>query len=104
MRGENIYPGEVEKLLERHPGVLQAAVLSAEDEIKGQIPIAFVVRSQDATVDEHELKQFALSHGPAYAHPRAIAFLDALPVGGTHKVDRAALKPQAAQLARGLNR
>lgn len=102
--GENIYPGEVEKLLERHPGVLQAAVLPADDEIKGQIPIAFVVRAPDAQVNEDELKQFSLSQGPAYAHPRAIAFLESLPIGGTHKVDRAALKPRAAELAAQLVR
>ena len=41
--GENVYPGEIEKMLERHPAVLQAAVVPVPDEIKGEIPIAFVV-------------------------------------------------------------
>jgi acyl-coenzyme A synthetase/AMP-(fatty) acid ligase len=41
--GENIYPGEVEKLLERHPAVLQCAVVPLADEIKGQLPVAFIV-------------------------------------------------------------
>ena len=44
--GENIYPGEVEKMLEKHPDIDQAAVLPVPDELKGYKPIAFVVRSQ----------------------------------------------------------
>ena len=42
--GENIYPGEVEKMLERHPGIHQAAVIPVPDELKGHKPIAFVVQ------------------------------------------------------------
>ena len=41
--GENIYPTDVERMLERHPGVAQAAVVPVEDEIKGHKPVAFVV-------------------------------------------------------------
>jgi acyl-CoA synthetase (AMP-forming)/AMP-acid ligase II len=102
--GENIYPGEVEKLLERHPGVLQAAILPVEDEIKGQIPIAFIVKAEGANVTAEEIKQFALTNGPAYAHPRAVVLLDSLPVGGTHKVDRAALMVAAKDVALALDR
>lgn len=102
--GENIYPGELEKLLERHPSILQASVVPAEDEIKGHIPIAFVVTSPGTVLTQKEVMDFALAKGPAYAHPRAVAFLDTLPVGGTHKVDREQLKPVAADIARKLNR
>ncbi len=102
--GENIYPGEVEKLLERHPAILQAAVIPADDEIKGAIPIAFVVTAPGCTVSEGDLRRFALQHGPAYAHPRAVVFVDALPVGGTHKVDRRALVDQATAAAEALAR
>jgi acyl-CoA synthetase (AMP-forming)/AMP-acid ligase II len=102
--GENIYPGEIEKLLERHPAILQSSVVPAEDEIKGHIPIAFVVKAPGAEITDHAVKQFALANGPAYAHPRAVVFLDALPIGGTHKVDREILKPIAADLVRSLNR
>ena len=41
--GENIYPGEVEKVIERIPEVMQACVVPVNDEIKGQKPVAFVV-------------------------------------------------------------
>ena len=42
--GENIYPADVERMLERHPEIAQAAVVPIEDEIKGQKPVAFVIR------------------------------------------------------------
>lgn len=102
--GENVYPGEVEKLLERCPGVAQAAVVPAPDEIKGAIPIAFVVRQTGASLDEATVKQFALDNGPAYAHPRVVVFRDALPVASTHKIDRSALVDEAVAVAHVLRR
>ncbi|HEY0302907.1 MAG TPA: hypothetical protein VGC36_16285 [Rhizomicrobium sp.] len=91
-------------MLERHPAVLEAAVVATEDEIKGAIPVAFVVCAPGKTVDAGELKQFALANGPAYSHPRAFAFLDKMPVNGAHKIDRGVLKPQAARLVAELGR
>ena len=85
--GENIYPGEVEMMLERQPGVLQAAVVPLADDIKGQRPVAFIVRRDGSSVTEEEIKAFALDNGPAYQHPRHVDFLDALPLAGTNKID-----------------
>ena len=89
--GENVYPGEVERLLERCPGIAQAAVVPVPDEIKGMIPVAFVVRSAGSTLDEDTVKAFTLREGPAYAHPRIVIFRAEIPVASTHKVDRTAL-------------
>jgi len=102
--GENVYPGEVEKLLERHPAVLEAAVVSVSDEIKGAIPIAFIVKSAEVEVSADEIKAFALEHGPAFSHPRAVVFLDHMPLGGTHKIDKALLSARAADLAKTMDR
>ena len=78
--GENIYPGEVEHMLERHPDIEQAAVVPVADEIKGQKPVAFVVRKPGGHSSEDEVKQFALANAPAYQHPRRVWFLDELPL------------------------
>lgn len=94
--GENVYPGDVERMLERHPGVHQAAVVPVDDDLKGALPVAFVVTEAGAAPTEAALKQFALEHGPAYQHPRAVWFVDELPLAGTAKIDKALLKTQAA--------
>jgi len=101
--GENVYPGEIEKMLERHPAVLQAAVVPVPDEIKGEIPIAFVVL-KDRNLPLEELKRFALESGPAYSHPRAFVVVDELPVATTHKLDKRPLKAQALEAAKALKR
>jgi long-chain acyl-CoA synthetase len=95
--GENIFPGEVEKVLEAHPAVEQAAVVPVDDEIKGQKPVAFVVLRQGAAADEAALKAHALAHAPAYMHPRRIWLIEGLPLAGTNKLDRAALAALARE-------
>jgi acyl-CoA synthetase (AMP-forming)/AMP-acid ligase II len=89
--GENVFPQEVEALLERHPGVQQAAVIAVPHELKGMVPVAFVVRQAGASIGEAALKAFTLAHGPAYAHPRRVVFVEAIPLTGTNKIDRVAL-------------
>jgi acyl-CoA synthetase (AMP-forming)/AMP-acid ligase II len=93
--GENIYPADVERMLERHPAVAQAAVVPIDDAIKGQKPVAFVIAKPGQAPGEDEIKRFALANAPAYAHPRFVWFLDALPLASTNKVDRNALRREA---------
>jgi long-chain acyl-CoA synthetase len=95
--GENIFPGEVEKMLERHPDVIQACVVPVDDDIKGTKPVAFVVRREGSDLDEATLKAFALANAPAYQHPRSIWFVDHLPLASTNKLDRKAMRDMAAQ-------
>jgi long-chain acyl-CoA synthetase len=95
--GENIYPGEVEKMLERHPGIHQAAVIPIPDELKGHKPIAFVVRAGGANLDEQAVKSYALANAPAYQHPRQVIFIDEMPLAGTNKIDKRQLAQQLAR-------
>jgi long-chain acyl-CoA synthetase len=93
--GENVYPGDVEGTLERHPDVLQAAVLPVDHELKGQVPVAFVVARPGSGLTTQDVKEWALAHGPAYQHPRRVFLVPELPLAGTNKIDRAALKARA---------
>jgi long-chain acyl-CoA synthetase len=93
--GENIYPADVERLLERHPDIAQAAVVPIDDDIKGQKPVAFVIRKPGRAPSEDEIKRFALANAPAYQHPRHVWFVDELPLASTNKVDRSALHQDA---------
>ncbi|MBI4014239.1 MAG: acyl--CoA ligase [Candidatus Rokubacteria bacterium] len=96
--GENVYPKEVEDLLLRHPGLKDACVVPASHATKGWVPVAYVVaRDPAAAPSEEALKRFFLERGAPYAHPRRVVFLDRLPLGGTGKLDRAALKRMAAE-------
>lgn len=96
--GENIYPGEVEKMLETNPAIAQACVVPVPDEIRGQKPVAFVVPSAGAQIDEEGVKRYALDNAPPYQHPRRVWFVDVLPLASTNKVDRKLLAERASAL------
>jgi acyl-CoA synthetase (AMP-forming)/AMP-acid ligase II len=95
--GENVWPGEVEKTIERLQGVHQSCVVPVPDEIKGALPFAFVVPRPGAALDEAAVKAHCLAHGPAYAHPRFVEFVSAIPLTATNKPDRRALTEEAAR-------
>ncbi len=95
--GENVYPGEVETMLERHPDITQAIVVPVDDDIKGQKPVAFVILRDGAQLAEQEVKDYALAHAAPYLHPRRVWFLSEFPLAGTNKVDRNALRRQARE-------
>jgi acyl-CoA synthetase (AMP-forming)/AMP-acid ligase II len=95
--GENIYPGDVERMLERHPAVAQACVVPIDDDIKGQKPVAFVIARAGEAPDAEDIKRFALANAPAYQYPRFVWLVDKLPLSSTNKIDRTALKRDAAE-------
>ena len=95
--GENIYPGEVETILEAHPAIAQACVVALPDEIKGTKPAAFVVLRPGQQLTAKDVREYVLARAPAYAHPRQVWFLPDLPLAGTNKIDRKALLSRALQ-------
>jgi long-chain acyl-CoA synthetase len=90
--GENIYPKEVELLLVQHPDIIDAVVMPIAHDVKGLAPAALVTVRTGSNSSEDSIKAFTLEHGAAYAHPRRIFIIDALPIGGTGKVDRPTAK------------
>ncbi|NKB98879.1 MAG: AMP-binding protein [Pseudomonadales bacterium] len=97
--GENIYPGEVERILETDARIAESCVVPVADETKGQKPVAFIVVAVGATVTEQEIKDIALAKAPAYMHPRAVYFVESMPLAGTNKIDRKVLATLAAERA-----
>jgi acyl-CoA synthetase (AMP-forming)/AMP-acid ligase II len=95
--GENIYPTDVERMLEKHPDVGQAVVVPVDDDIKGTKPVAFVIAKPSAHPSEDAIKKYALANAPAYQHPRFVWFVDELPLASTNKVDRGALRKLAQE-------
>lgn len=83
--GENVYPLEVEQVLDAYPGVADAAVIGVDDERFGQRLAAYVVRSNPA-VDADTLKEHIKGQLAGYKVPRDIHFIEVLPRNATGKV------------------
>ncbi len=90
--GFNLYPSEVEQVLERHPAVREAAVVGAPDPVRGEVVHAFVVLEPGSEVGEAELVDYARGHLVYYKVPHRITFLPDLPRTITGKPSRKELK------------
>jgi len=92
--GENIYPAELEQLLESHPKVSEAAVIAQQDEIWGAVPVAFVV-CKDPTLTPSQIMKIFDGKIARFKRPKAILFLDSLPRNTMGKIQKSALKDLA---------
>jgi acyl-CoA synthetase (AMP-forming)/AMP-acid ligase II len=90
--GFNVYPAEVERLLSPHPAIAQVAVIGVPDERMGEVGLAFVVRRAGAQLGADELVAWARQQMANYKVPRAVRFVDALPVNASNKVDKKVLR------------
>lgn len=92
--GENVYPKEVEDLLLAHDAVVDACVVPVPHAVKGEVPVALVMLTAPDAATPETLKAHTLEHGPAYAHPREILVVDAIPLNGAGKNDRTVVARQ----------
>ncbi|QIZ37987.1 class I adenylate-forming enzyme family protein [Saccharopolyspora sp. ASAGF58] len=90
--GENIYPTEIETVLDAHPHVAEVAVAGAPDERWGEIVVAFVVPTVDSQLSESELLDWSRTRLAGYRRPRRVVFVDSIPRNPTGKITRAALR------------
>jgi acyl-CoA synthetase (AMP-forming)/AMP-acid ligase II/NAD(P)-dependent dehydrogenase (short-subunit alcohol dehydrogenase family) len=86
--GENVFPQEVEELLEAHDAVADAAVFGVPDDDFGQRLAAMVVLRDGATVGDDELKSYVKSQLARHKVPREIEFVAELPRTSTGKLQR----------------
>lgn len=90
--GYTVYSLEVQEALERHPDVLEAAVTGIEDDRLGEVPVAAIRLSDDASESPDEIREWLGEHVAAYKVPARILPVDELPRTGTKKVQRAELR------------
>ena len=90
--GFNVYPQEVEAILSEHEGVSLAVVVGMPNNISGEVPKAYVIRSAGSEVSESELVKFCKERLSHYKVPRSIEFVDSLPVSATGKILRRVLR------------
>jgi amino acid adenylation domain-containing protein len=91
IRGFRVELGEIEEALGQHPAVKQAVVLALEKNSGDRRLVAYVVASQPPPPTLSELRAFLKQSLPDYMIPSAFAFLDALPLSPSGKVNRQAL-------------
>lgn len=101
--GENISAVEVESVLRRHPLVADVAVAATPDAVRGDEVLACVIAREPFSAEARasaavELTQLCLAQLAYFKAPGYVAFVDALPLTGTQKVQRAALKELARTL------
>jgi len=89
--GENVFPREIEEVLNRHPSVKDAAVIGMQDPMRGEVPLAFVELHEGAAFDAAALQHHCRATLPAYKVPREIRRRTALPRNPTGKILRRAL-------------
>ena len=92
--GFNVYPREVELVLEEHPAVQEVAVAGVASERWGEEVTAFVVPSASGHLDERELIAFAHERLASYKCPKRVVTVDRLPRNAMGKVQRAVLTAQ----------
>jgi long-chain acyl-CoA synthetase len=90
--GFNVYPAEVERVLDAHPGVDESAVIGVPDPRTGAAVVAVVVPAAGAQVDAAELRAHAAASLARYKVPTSVVFRPALPHSLTGKVSRARLR------------
>ncbi|MBC2116423.1 o-succinylbenzoate--CoA ligase [Listeria booriae] len=88
--GENIYPTEIEHVLLEYPTVLEVAVVAKQDDKWGEVPVAFLVTSEETS--EEQLHQFCEERLAKYKIPHQFHFLKELPKTASQKIQRHKLK------------
>jgi len=93
-KGINIYPREIEEIINSFDGVGATAVVGMPDEKSGEVPVAFIEPAEDADVDLKALRKFIKEKLANFKQPRDIRIVDELPKNATGKVLKRLLKEQ----------
>jgi acyl-CoA synthetase (AMP-forming)/AMP-acid ligase II len=94
--GENLSPGRIEEAILRDPAVRACCVVGAPDADLGEVPVAYVVARDGASVRPEAIRDRVRAELPRACVPARVTVLPALPEIGVGKIDRAALKRLAA--------
>lgn len=94
--GFNVYPNEIEGVVEMHPKVRECSVVGVDDEQQGQAVKLYVV-TDDKSLKKEELIEFCKKNLSGYKCPRHVEFIDELPKSTVGKILRHELRKQAAE-------
>lgn len=86
--GENVFPREVEEVLNKHAAVCSTGVIGVRDQVRGEVIVAFAELQEGASVSPNELRAWCRDHLPGYKCPREIHIVDELPRNPVGKIMR----------------
>jgi len=89
--GFNVYPNEIEQVVNLHPGVLECAAIGVPDERSGEAVKLFVIR-RDPALAEEDIAAYCRENFTAYKRPKTIEFRDELPKSNVGKILRRELR------------
>ncbi len=95
--GENVYSGEVEQALQKHPSVRLSTVIGTPDERWGEKVTAVVITADGAQLTAEEIIAHCRSLIAGYKVPKTVIFVDTLPMTATGKVLKRAVREQIAK-------
>jgi long-chain acyl-CoA synthetase len=90
--GENVFPREIEEVLNKHPMVKDSAVIGKADGMRGEVAVAYVEVNDDHTFDDNALRSWCRENLAQFKVPREIHAIDQLPRSPTGKILRRKLK------------
>ena len=89
--GFNVYPTEIEQVINMHPGVLECAAIGMSDSRSGEAVKLFVVK-KDISLTEDDIASYCRDNFTAYKRPKSIEFRDELPKSNVGKILRRELR------------
>lgn len=95
--GENVFPREIEEVLNKHPAVNASGVVGMQDPVRGELPVAFVELVEGQPFDEKALIAHCRASLAGYKVPRHIHHLDELPRNPTGKILRRDLRARLGE-------
>lgn len=90
--GYNVYPREIEEVLYTHPAIYEAAVIGTADEVKGEVPKAFITLHPGQSISEKEVIEFCKQYLAPYKIPKQVEIRKELPKSSTGKILHRELK------------
>ncbi|PKI52297.1 4-coumarate--CoA ligase 1-like [Punica granatum] len=99
-KGFQVAPAELEAMLIAHPSISDAAVVPMKDEAAGEVPVAFVIRSNGSKITEDDIKQYISKQVVFYKRINRVFFTEAIPKAPSGKILRKDLR---AKLASGVS-
>ena len=98
--GENVYPAEIENLLQTHDDISEAAIIGQPSETWGESPFAIIVRT-DKELTQTDVLEFCTGKLAGFKMPKGVVFVDEIPRNPSGKILKRVLRDQFPGPAEG---